>query len=224
MTDQLKQFVTQLRHDAAAQKKKTAALLLLFLVLIVVVGRLFLSGDSPAIVSAEPIAAVPVPPPPPTVVQPSPGVSAVPRPETRRDTARKKGTGRTDPNQDTPRNVIMSGLPRTLARDPFRSTSWFNRSRREKTGVESPQISWLDRLSQHWFDYQTRVDATEHLVDEKVSELVLQSTMIGPVNSAYISGRLVHEGDTVEGFSVARIEARRVTLTFSGVTRYLDVR
>ena len=61
----------------------------------------------------------------------------------------------------------------------------------------------------------------EHLVDEKISRLVLQSTMIGPVSSAYISGRLVHEGDKIGDFSVVKIETRRVTLSFSGVTRSL---
>ncbi len=47
--------------------------------------------------------------------------------------------------------------------------------------------------------------------------------MTGQVPLAYISGRLVREGDRVEGFSVVQIRDRQVMLRKSGATRVLNM-
>lgn len=216
MSEKLTQLVQRLKQDAAAQKKKTAALGLLLLVLLIAVGNMLIGGESPQTTSAAPVVVAPSGPQPIVV----PTAPKTPTPGT-------NNTGRSVTRavpENEPRNVNMSALPRTLSRDPFRSPSWFSRSRSDNEDGSKGQVTWLDRFSQHLSELQGRVDATEQLVDQKLSELELQSTMIGSINSAYISGRLVHQGDEIEGFSVAKIETRQVTLTFSGVTRILKVR
>ncbi len=216
MSEKLTQLVQRLKQDAAAQKKKTAALALLLLVFLIAVGNMLFGGESPQTTAAAPVVIAPSGPEP-IVVPTAPRVQS----------PRMVNTGRSAnlaAPANEPRNVNMSALPRTLSRDPFRSPSWFSRPRSDQKGSSTGQVTWLDRFSQHLTDLQGRVDATEQLVDQKLSELELQSTMIGSINSAYISGRLVHQGDEIEGFSVAKIETRQVTLTFSGVTRILKVR
>jgi hypothetical protein len=55
-------------------------------------------------------------------------------------------------------------------------------------------------------------------ITAELAELKLQSTMSGPKPAAYISGLLVHEGDKIAGFSVVRIEEKRVSLRKNGLT------
>ncbi|HRW53686.1 MAG TPA: hypothetical protein P5081_12445 [Phycisphaerae bacterium] len=218
MGETIRQLVERLRRDAAAQKKKTAGLGVLFLILVVAVGRLFWTGEAPTKVVAAPAPVVNAP----EVVVPTPGPPPTSRP--------RPGAGRSgatsakvaeDPSE-APRSRNLSGLPRTLARNPFRSAAWKLPVRKDADAEISPAETWLSRLSEQWSDYQAKADAVEHLADERLSKLELQSTMIGPISSAYISGRLVHQGDEIEGFTVFHIENRRVTLQFSGVTRVLN--
>ncbi|MCB9858095.1 MAG: hypothetical protein H6818_20615 [Phycisphaerales bacterium] len=216
MGDKVRQLLEQLKRDVAAQKGKAAGLGLLLLILLVAVGRLFLTGDSTKEVAAAPLVPAAAAP---AVVEPTPTAPTNPP-------ARTAGVPTAAISGDTgnlemePRKRNLSGLPRTLARDPFRNPSWI-RPIRKDDGEEVAQDSWLKRLSEQWSDYQAKADAVEELVDQKISELQLQSTMIGPASSAYISGRLVHVGDEIDGFSVVNIENRRVTLSFSGVVRSL---
>lgn len=217
MGDKVRQFFDQLKRDIAAQKKKAAGLGFLVLVLLIVVVRLLLPGKSTQEVAAAPNLPVK---PAPAVVEPTAHATAGNRPQSVRASA-AGDLQQADFNSMEPRERNLSGLPRTLARDPFRNPSWLRPLRKDDEVAESPQESWLTRLSEQWSDYQAKADAVEQLVDQKLAELQLQSTMIGPISSAYISGRLVHEGDELAGFSVVKIETRRVTLSFSGVTRSL---
>lgn len=216
MADRISQLIERLKREAGAQKKKAAALGLLFLVLIIVVVRLLVGGDA----APQSVKAATPPTPPasaPQVVTPKTQPAGAP-------TKRSGSAKASDDDDDSPHRIInMSGLPRTLARDPFRSTTWLEKLA-QKDGQEAAGPSLFERLTAEWSDYQSQIVAKERLADQKLADLELQSTMIGPVNSAYISGRLVHEGDEIGGFSVVRIDARRVILSFSGVNRSLTVR
>lgn len=223
MGDTIRQLVERLKQEAAAQKKKAAALGGLFLVLLIAVGRLvFSGGDTPQAAVAAPTPVVVASGP--EVIAPLPAAPPVRPTKTPQGNSRGDATGFANSGAREPRNINMSELPRTLARDPFRSPSWFRKIAQTETATDVSQTSLFDRLTSRWSEYQSRAQARERMVDEKLAEFELQSTLIGPVNSAYISGRLVHEGDEIEGFSVVQIETRRVTLRFSGVTRTLTVR
>jgi len=54
-------------------------------------------------------------------------------------------------------------------------------------------------------------------------ELRLQSTMTGRSPLAYISGRLVREGDVLRGFAVVKIDDRRVILRKAGLDHQLSM-
>lgn len=213
-------MIARLKTEAAAQKKKAATLGILVLVLLIVVVRLFVGGsDAPqTVAAAPPTPTTGVKVTPPVVVQPTAGGSggwgAGAKAHRQDDIAMNEST----------RNVDLASLPRTLARDPFEISGWYRKPTSDEEGAEHAGPTLLDRLSAQWSQYQTRMDATERLIDDKIAGLELQSTMIGPVHSAYISGRLVHVGDEIDGFTVVEIESRRVTLRFSGVTRSLIVR
>ncbi|MCA9254211.1 MAG: hypothetical protein KDA33_01180 [Phycisphaerales bacterium] len=218
MGETIRQLVERLKRDAAAQKKKTAGLGVLLLVLVVAVGRLFWTGEAPAKVVAAPVPVASAP----DVVVPTPVAPPTNRPDPAAGNAESPSAkGAEDPSEAS-RSRNLSGLPRTLARNPFRSANWKLPVPKDSDAEISSAESWLSRLSEQWSDYQAKADAVEHLVDERLSGLELQSTMIGPISSAYISGRLVHQGDEIEGFTVLNIENRRVTLQFSGVTRTLN--
>ncbi len=50
----------------------------------------------------------------------------------------------------------------------------------------------------------------------QASQLKLQSTMMGSVPRAMVNGELVKEGDTVAGFTVVRIEPRKIVVQEDG--------
>jgi hypothetical protein len=52
----------------------------------------------------------------------------------------------------------------------------------------------------------------------QAAKLKLQSTLMGSVPRAMVNGQLVQAGDTVEGFTVVKIEARSIVVQQDGVT------
>ena len=121
--------------------------------------------------------------------------------------------------------VDVSDMPRTIQRDPFQGESWLTLMAAAPPPVEGVHQgpSLLARMARRWSDMQDQKSRLEQEAERRLAELKLQSTLIGPVNSAYISGRLVHVGDNVAGFSVVKITPGAVVLAFSGIQRTLSV-
>jgi hypothetical protein len=213
-----------LKSQLAADKKKAAILGVLFVVLLVVVGQLFMSDSAPQ--EAVAIAIVPptavVPPPTPAdqnLVRPTPEPTSM-TPETA-----PNGTGLVPttarPIMTSHKTVLVDGMSRESSRDPFNTKSWDRfplnstpeqlTDEEKKNKKEEPGI--LDQLRQRIAAYQKdRKQETEKFTME-IDTLQLQSTLTGTRRSAYISGRLVHEGEKIDGFTVVRISDREVILS-----------
>lgn len=94
--------------------------------------------------------------------------------------------------------------------------------------IENPTVP-AQALSQSIEKPDIRVEAFLPHVPPKRSAiaptLILHSVMFGTdVNLATINGRMVQEGDTIEGYLVKRITADGVVLTGRGKTRRLPMR
>jgi hypothetical protein len=223
-------FSSTLKEQMAADKKKTALLFGLGAVLLVVVGQLFISGDSPAPAEADDTIVVSSPPksePQRTLIRPDPERTDVSNP-------RKRTGGPRRPSSDRPASspggalVTVEGMPRTAARDLFSTSAWGQfPSAEQPQGEAEPSVeSGPGFLAQWGMRLEERKEARRQAllaVREEAQALDLQSTMTGQVAAAYISGRLVHEGDTIAGFSVVRIEDRRVILEKSGASQALTM-
>jgi len=228
MSKKVADILTGLRRDVAANKKKSALLAGLFVLLFAIAGRALFGGKDPAEANAQ----SPVPPKgAPPVPVPVDSATASAGSGTRR--ARRAGDNGAWPviRVETPPDPLQSRLPvpvdqfpRSISRDPFRSPTWLSHlAANDDQAGAGPGPGLLERLIREWSDMQVKQHIIEAEIDKRLSDLKLQSTLIGPVNSAYISGRLVHPGDQVNGFSVVRIEPKRVTLRDSGIERVLTV-
>ena len=245
MSGNLAERLTALGRQLLADKKKTAVLAVLFAALLLIVGRLLVSPSTPAPTYAsmsQPIAAAvaaspsapdstkpivrPTPEAKPTIppTEPALGVAAVAR-YTGEQNAKAAPA-------NTGRLVAVDDLPRVLERDLFSTNAWskfpsagrFGMSPDEADAAESAPTSsggvWR-HLTNVLGQYQeTRKGELERL-DGDLAALKLQSTVTGPTPMAYISGRLVREGDIIEGFTVLHIKERRVTVRKFGLTREL---
>lgn len=144
------------------------------------------------------------------------------------------GFGTPRPAQATkspPRAVSVKDMPRSLRRDIFAASSWSAfppEAGLASEGDDSQDASqagpslWQQMREAVQERRERREKDMEELAAE-LAELHLQSTMTGPAPTAYISGRLVHEGDTIEGFSVVRIEDKGVQLRKRGITKSLNM-
>lgn len=200
---------TTIRTHLAADKRKTAALGVLSIVMMFVWGRLFLQssgGPTPAVAALSPEL-----------------VAAVSTSEV--ETVRREP----DSNEPITREVVRARATpvvdirkadRTLSRDYF-SPDWsqFAAADGGELAASSKQGSpgaWqiVAGSVRRERDRQRReADG----VRRKAAELVLQSTMIGEPSLAVISGRMLHVGDTIEGFVVDGIEPRTVVVRKDGV-------
>ncbi len=216
-------------RQLAADRKKAAVLGVLLFVLLVVVLRALFAGGGPEATEAG------------VAVRP-PTTSAAPRRLTRPTpvptyvgTGTKVDVGLPRPGRSARvRSVSVAGMPRTLARDLFTTQSWHKFSAFTPTtqpgadrARDAEDSGWFTRFGWKLAELQrTQSEAREHLSQE-LAELKLQSTMTGTHTTAYISGpgfdRLVREGDVVSGFSVVRIEDRRVTFEKSGMMAALTM-
>jgi hypothetical protein len=247
MSGNLAEWLTAIRRQLLADKKKTAVLAVLFAALLIIVGRLFVSPSTPAPTYAslsQPIAAAAAASPsapdstkpvvvaqPPSAVKPTipptePALGAVavaPYPGEQNAKAAPANTGRV---------AAVDDLPRMLERDLFSTNAWskfpsagrFGMSPDEAGAAESPPTSsggvWR-QLTNVLGQYQeTRKEELDRL-DGDLAALKLQSTVTGPTPMAYISGRLVREGDIIGGFTVLHVKERRVTVRKFGLTREL---
>ncbi|MCZ6816113.1 MAG: hypothetical protein O7F76_05365 [Planctomycetota bacterium] len=201
----------------AADKKKSAGLGGLMLVLLVVVGRLLVGGSGPEEAKAKSIVVQPV------EKRPA-GPTMRPMPRRTKTTATPAGVGETVadfasfPDEDI--EFIDDDLPRVLDRDIFAVPDWslFARSSEpiEGKGAMGFQAGRL------WARLAESMDSFKNQQSDEfkaqIAELQLRATVTGVVPVAYISGRIVREGDVIDGFSVARIGERQVTLRKFGHT------
>jgi len=129
--------------------------------------------------------------------------------------------------------------PPSERRDLFSAPAW-DRAGEKKTGSSrtangrkapakksgkgakaEPEKPFWDHLGSALGDYQQTRRSEMAQYEAQLAELQLQSTLTGPAPMAYISGRLVREGDTVRGFTIVRIEDRRVVVRKQGFIRVL---
>jgi len=233
MLDRLNILLQTFKQQLAADKKKSAILSTLALLLLILVGRLALSDDAPPeSANADDLI---VARPPATHVQssaPTPSMHPIPRaadPTRRQRYARQPSN--TPPEIDRADLIHVDGLSRELARNPFTTDNWslFSLAVQRTAGngeseVVSPLTAIWSQLSVTMSDYESHRQQQLAAIDQALDSLELQSTLIGPNPIAYISGRLVRPGDRIDGFSVVRIEHRRVLLERDGHTRELTPR
>ena len=235
MANSFANTLAKLKTQMAADKKKATVLVVLFVVLLVAVVHVVFSGpeSEPTEVASLAVAAQgsgAKPPRPlarPRSDAPSASVPRLKRPR-KSTTAGARGHSGKDAKLQKPASI--KDMPRTLARDIFSTTAW-DRFALDRPDVEAdPEVEntagspglfarWGRRLIEQ---RGTREREMAQLRAE-LAELELQSTLTGTSRSAYISGRLVHEGDVVRGFLVIRIKDRAVLLRKSGVLQSLNM-
>lgn len=223
----LSEFSSTLKEHMAADKKKTVILFVLGAVLLGVVGRLLLPASSPESAEADDVRVVAQPSPPEVrqpLIRPVPEQPAAPNP--RMPSGEPIRSPRARPASSaggTP--VSVDGMARTAARDLFSTSAWdqfpsaVSAEPPQAEAEPTPESPLSMRLEER---EAARKQAMEVLLKE-IAALDLQSTLTGQVRSAYISGRLVHEGERISGFSVVRIEDRQVILEKSGVRQALPM-
>ncbi|MAE60593.1 MAG: hypothetical protein CMJ49_04450 [Planctomycetaceae bacterium] len=72
-------------------------------------------------------------------------------------------------------------------------------------------------------DEQDIARARQAVVREAAQSLSLQSTIHGNVSQALINGQLVSPGQSISGFTVVRVDERRVTVIKDGVEIVLEM-
>ncbi len=221
--------VSILRGQILADKRKFAVLGGLLLVLTVAVGRLLLSDATPA--SVEGALLVPDSPALKTTrvmpEPPSPAPADTPSREILRSGPRRGGGS--DVQSGKRPHGDVEALPRVLSRDVFTVTDWSVFPRVARRDSPSPRLDFMSSIgvwSRLGSALTGRAEAHQRLSDEveqAFESLELQATMTGPTPRAYISGRLVRNGDRVAGFTVVRVSDRRVELRRGTETRALTM-
>jgi hypothetical protein len=180
-------------------------LAVLFVVLIIVCIRQFAGGSGPNEVVAAPEAIVAIPVSTPVITSPTPVSEEQVEP----------------PPVDIPtiETIKIAGMPRDLSRNLFTTREWRS-FRPSLTLVQAPSLSKKrNAKSSLWsaacsaIVESQRDQHREFAETEKIlTSMQLQSTMTGSLPMAYISGRLVREGEVIDGFSVVQISERRVVV------------
>ncbi|MBN2560682.1 MAG: hypothetical protein JXQ75_07120 [Phycisphaerae bacterium] len=238
MSGNFGEWLTAFKQQLIVDKKKSAILGGLFVVLLVVVVRSFLPSSKPATVEAMPVVATPVAPRDPVEprIRPSPEAVEPARQAPRHARADKmlaESPARSERLEAEP-VASIDDMPQVLERDLFNipSEAWskfrpaggyshFEASRDSDAKEAESSIGFWQQFSVLMTEYQKARQRESDEMSEALARLQLQSTMTGSVPMAYISGHLVHEGDVIQGFSVVRIEDRRVTVRKSSVVRKL---
>lgn len=215
------QWLSAFKQQLGADKRKSAVLGVLFVVLLVALGSLLVTDATPETANAMAT---------PAVSRGDSGVRAV------RPVVEKAGVGKAVPRvggdvtgrperETLRRSVAFADLPRTLERNPFDTHAWSKftpvsargrGSDGSEGGVGSAATFWRrlgSAVRSRRFERRKELDR----LTAELSEIQLQSTMTGSTPMAFISGRLVREGDTIEGFSVVRIRDRRVSVRKYGM-------
>lgn len=231
----------KVKLELAANRQKAAILGVLAIVFLGAIVRMFLVGASPdeaaaeaPLVVASTLAATPQPLARPVSQPLSAGeerqavAKAVPQ-DGRQSVPSEPG--RAASRIKPVRAVSVRDLPRTLARDIFDSSDWtvfvpdvgVGAADDQAATTAQPAVSMWRQMREAMVERkQHRAQQREELTKE-LAELQLQSTMTGPAPAAYISGRLVHKGDTIRGFSVVDIGDKGVKLRKNGITTFLTM-
>jgi hypothetical protein len=230
--------LSKLKKDLAADKKKTAALSLLLVVLIVVVVRAFVSGGPDEAAAIESPKAVALKPKASDKRRPSvrPERQKVKSGKAARESSHSdwakapRKSRKADVIESSARAVGVDGFSRTLERNIFDTPSW------ARFPLDKPPLAWQDsdaeggkpresiwELRKAAAAQREKQHKQKEALAAEVANMVLQSTMTGPAPIAYISGRMVRVGDTIDGFSVLRIEDKAVTLEKRGFSVQLTM-
>lgn len=222
------------RAQIVADKKKFAVLGGLFCVLCVIIGRAVFSGSQPepARASLRPAQVTA-----PERITPIPEPRKAKGPESTQGVAPptpvaltadgSAGRGQNGNPARRKRIASIEGLRPELARDLFTTSNWnqFPLVSAPEAGPASSRKArefWGNVLQAASENRKLCRDEAAALARE-LAELHLQSTLTGPSASAYISGRLVHEGDNFAGFSVVQIKERKVVLRKFGQVHELKM-
>lgn len=249
MTDRLTEITTTLKAQLMADRKKSALLGGLLVVFLVVLGRALFSGSSPAPVAAtEQAVAItnpasqPTPPAPPSnLVRPieeaGPNAFATLGAAVRESLTLQMKVAEAAASAES---LAAASEPLPLLperKDLFSAPAWghgakessdpddpdgkHSKSRKPKKSKKEQEKPFWGNLGSALGEYQQirRGEVAEY--EAQLAGLELQSTLTGPVPRAYISGRLVRVGDTVRGFSIVRIEDRRVVVKKQAFMRVL---
>jgi hypothetical protein len=227
--------IDRIRQELAANKQKAAILGGLLLVLIILAGRWIGSRSAPDPAAAAALAvapavstanpAAPVVRPVPQELKNGPAESPNPSPVLNPASLTSAARGEAETPARPTRAVPVQDLPRSLHRNLFSTTNW-SRFPAEAgyvaVGEEGPPVtppgeSWWTQMQKAVAEQREHLEKDREQLAGELAELKLQSTMIGPVPIAYISGRLVHEGDLINGFSVVSIEEKAVRLRKNGL-------
>jgi len=234
MTARIKPLIARFKAEMAADKKRATVLGVLLLVLVGVTGRLLIGGKSPETVVAQPALAVagssvgasavgavaletPLirptlenPAPAPSVGTPAVPVSPDSVPAQPQDVAK------------TPAPVEIEPGPKQVTRDLFASAAWSSFPSARRTGTTQPADEdeamggFWTRIAANLADRGVEQRIELQRIEALAQELRVEATMSGDTPAAYISGRLVHVGDTIRSFSVVSIDERCVTLALDG--------
>ncbi|MFH1417115.1 MAG: hypothetical protein ABII12_02350 [Planctomycetota bacterium] len=231
MSEQAGNLVRRVKQDLIANKKKTAILGVLLVALLVALLRLAGSDATPSEAAAEPAAPVaattPKDPVVPTV-RPMPQSAAPPATKGAPMLKEEAGTTHVSQTERKPalaakrqaKAVPVDDMSRTQTRNIFETPSWsvfppdIDLRSKDSTDADGAKSSpsWLTQVGAMLAERQAQRAQQVAAINEALSQLELQSTMTGGKPLAYVSGRLVREGDTIRGFSVVRIEDKRVVL------------
>jgi len=237
---------SSLLEQLQADGKKTALLGGLLLVLIgVVIWRLSPASEprtaeaAPAVASALPAAAQPAsagtsPTMQPVPTDPSrPGASGTQAPVSQPlgGSVHRSGAAameRSPVDSEIGAAVCVTDMPRVLHRDLFDFATWERQLPRlaEADGGHTSKAgggSLWKALGQTLAAQREARRKARAAHKKELMELRLQSTMTGRSPLAYISGRLVREGDVLRGFAVVKIDDRRVILRKAGLDHQLSM-
>lgn len=224
----MSKVITKLLTELKANKAKSAVLGGLCLVLLVVCGRLLLPDSSTQTATAAPSHLVPPPQPAENLVRPmvvNSQIESTPQANSEKTTTKLKFSAQTMPEP-----VVIDDLPRSIERDLFTTPAWSKfvaddtmTAHKKLANSDSPVSNLFGGIASAVRGYQAE-QKEQRLRDEKeLAQMALQSTLTGPSPLAYISGKLVREGDSIQGFSVLRILDRRVILMRAGMTHILTM-
>lgn len=219
------------KAQLAADRKKAVLLGVLALVFVGAVANALIGKAGPQPAEAELAIVPPIqsPPPPvsrdPALKRPT-AVQNAPQPRGHHPGAVASAASAATPDDPlSGESVSVAGISRRPARDPFSVADW-TAFRTEGPSSPAAVEPGGDAVQTTRTGGESGVDAAaeaerlraEQLEEEKkaLAGLVLQSTLIGSVRSAHISGRLVYEGESIAGFEVVRIRGGEVTLRKDG--------
>ncbi len=229
MSDKAQNLVNNFKAQLAADRRKAAILGVLLLVFLGVTAHAIFSGSDPAPAAASDLL---VPPAASASTQaPASADTSLkrPTPADRPAPPVKRARGAIEPGSPAAKlhdpltggTVSVAGLSRTPIRDLFTVPDWsvfHNRNSDEAGHGALPVPSATEAADSASVDAEAERALAEKDAEARkaLEALELQSTLIGTVRSAHISGRMVYEGESIAGFEVVRIKGGEVALRKDG--------